>query len=89
MWRCALSASLSSRDGGWWLASGWTSHRPAPARNVGRWRADDEAETTTLSLNTAEKTAYLTTLAPARPGGPWLVGNTVKAGSPLARLRRS
>jgi len=40
---------------------------------------DDEAETTTVTLNTAEKTAYLITLARAWPGGPWLVVNVEPA----------
>ncbi len=34
---------------------------------------DDESETTTVTLDTAKKTAFLISLARAWPGGPWLV----------------
>jgi len=40
---------------------------------VGLLGPDDEAETTTVTLKTAKKTAYLISLARAWPGGPWLV----------------
>jgi hypothetical protein len=42
---------------------------------LGRLGPDDEAQTTTVTLKTAKKTAYLIALARAWPGGPWLVVN--------------